>query len=102
MATTTRVTVTLPTGIIEEIDRLEKNRSRFVLKGVRRELEWRRREALRQSLRDPHAESEGPSDEGFAEWANSLPAEDVSDLVDLDAGTPVRWIPGSGWEMESE
>jgi len=43
-----RVTVTLPETIVEEIDRWEKNRSKFVLEASLRELELRRRERTQQ------------------------------------------------------
>lgn len=100
MAATARVTVTLPSDLVEQIDRLERNRSRFVLEGVRRELQRRRRETLRQSLRSPHPESAQPDDEDFHEWMRSLPREDAEDLVDPTGGTPVRWTPGQGWTKE--
>lgn len=97
MGTTARVTVTLPAELVEEIDRLEKNRSKFVLEGVRRELRRRRREALDRSLRSPHPETADLAEEGFAAWANGFPEEEVADLVDLEAGTEVRWVPDQGW-----
>lgn len=93
----TRVTVTLPVELVDEIDRLEKNRSRFVVEGVRRELLRRRREALRRSLRAPHSETPDTSDEGLADWFAGLPPEDASELVDPGAGRPVTWKPGHGW-----
>ena len=43
MATVERVTVTLPNELVSEIDRREKNRSKFVAEAVRHELERRRR-----------------------------------------------------------
>lgn len=97
MAAKARITVTLPGDVVEEIDRREKNRSRFVLKAVQRELEQRRREELRRSLENPHPESDQFGETGFDEWAESLPHESASDLVDLTAGSPVRWVPGEGW-----
>src|SRR5512145_1995393 len=97
-----RVTVTLPAEVVRDIDRLEKNRSRFVLEAVRRELQRRRREELQRSLRSPHPESEQLAEAGFDEWAASLPAEDAVDLVDVNAGKPVRWVPGEGWGEASE
>jgi hypothetical protein len=92
-----RVTVTLPAEVVRDIERLEKNRSKFVLTAVSHELSRRRREELRRSLRGPHPESEKLSDAGFDEWANGLPKEDAAGLVDMRVGTPVRWIPGKGW-----
>jgi post-segregation antitoxin (ccd killing protein) len=97
MTTSARVTITLPAELVREIDRLEKNRSKFVLEGIRRELRRRRRESLRQSLRAPHPESDRLADAGFDDWVRSLPAENAADLVDVKAGTPVRWTPGRGW-----
>jgi len=51
---TARVTVTLPADVVEDIDKLERNRSAFVLDAVRHELQQRRREQLRRSLEQPH------------------------------------------------
>ena len=102
MSPTERVTITLPQKVVREIDRIEKNRSRFVLEAVRRELLRRRREELRRSLASPHAEIEEYGEAGFEDWARSLPDEDVSGLVDLTSGTPVRWAPGAGWVREDE
>ncbi|HUF76646.1 MAG TPA: type II toxin-antitoxin system CcdA family antitoxin [Longimicrobiales bacterium] len=95
--TTTRVTVTLPAELVEEVDRLEKNRSRFVVEGVRREVRRRKREELRRSLATPHPESLELAEEGLAAWHESLPEEDATDLVDPAAGTAVRWRVGEGW-----
>jgi Arc/MetJ-type ribon-helix-helix transcriptional regulator len=97
MPTNERVTVTLPVEVVRDIDRLEKNRSKFVLEAVRHELKQRRRDELERSLRNPHPESEQLTDVGFDEWASGLPDEDAADLVDVRAGTPVRWVPGEGW-----
>ncbi len=93
-----RVTVTLPGGVIRDIDRIEKNRSRFVLEAVQREIERRRREELHRSLEKPHPETEDLAEAGLDDWASSLPEEAAADLVDLGAGKPVRWVPGKGWE----
>ncbi len=102
MATSERVTVMLPAEVVRDIDRLEKNRSKFVLDAVRHELKRRRSEDLQRSLRSPHAESEQLAEAGFGEWASGLPEEDAADLVDMKAGTPVRWVPGEGWVEASK
>ena len=96
-----RVTVTMPAGVIREIDRIERNRSRFILEAVHRELDRRRREELRRSLRQPHPEMSELAEAGFDEWTASLPSEDMSGLVDLESGVPVRWVPEKGWVEES-
>jgi Arc/MetJ-type ribon-helix-helix transcriptional regulator len=100
MATQARVTVTLPEEVVRDIDRLERNRSRFVLEAVRHELRRRRREELRRSLRSPHPEAAVVAEAGLDEWGDRLPDEDASGLVDTRAGKPVRWIPGEGWVEE--
>jgi metal-responsive CopG/Arc/MetJ family transcriptional regulator len=54
-----RITVTLPAEVVRDIDRLEKNRSKFVLEAVRHELKRRRREisSARSVARIPKASS---------------------------------------------
>jgi Arc/MetJ-type ribon-helix-helix transcriptional regulator len=93
-----RVTVTLPNDLVKDIDRREKNRSKFVAQAVRRELERRRRAELRRSLDNPHPESVQLADQGLEGWARSLPEEDTESLVNRRAGRPVRWVPGEGWQ----
>lgn len=99
----TRVTVTLPPELVDEIDRHETNRSRFVLEAVRGELQRRRREALRRSLEEPHPEGTELAEAGLDHWAEGLPADAAGDLVDVGGGSPVRWVPCEGWvEGEDE
>lgn len=93
---TERVTVTLPVELLEEIDRSERNRSRFVLEAVRREIHRRRREDLRRSLREPHAETSEMADAGFEDWAAGGSAEG-EDLVDPGGGRAIRWDARVGW-----
>lgn len=100
MATTERVTVTLPVGLIESIDRFERNRSRFIAEAVRHELFYRRRAGLARSLDKPHPEAAELADTGLAEWGASLPADDEA-LVDVSSGKPVRWVEGDGWVEDS-
>ena len=92
-----RVTVTLPNDLVKDIDRQEKNRSKFVAEAVRHELDRRRRAELRRSLRNPHPESAQLAEQGLDEWTRGLPEEDTEALVDSSAGRPVQWIPGEGW-----
>ncbi|MGH7564688.1 MAG: hypothetical protein ACREK5_09745 [Gemmatimonadota bacterium] len=94
--TSQRVTVTLPPDVVREIDRRDRNRSKFVLHAVRRELDRRRRAALRSSLAKPHSESDSLAELGLDEWAEHLPEGD-QDLLDPEAGTKIRWTPGEGW-----
>jgi Arc/MetJ-type ribon-helix-helix transcriptional regulator len=100
MPTFERVTVTLPNDLVRDIDRLEKNRSKFVAEAVRHELDRRRRAELHRSLQNPHSESAELAEQGIAEWAGGLPAEDVDALIDNSAGKAVRWVPGEGWIEE--
>jgi hypothetical protein len=96
-----RVTVTLPDDIVDEIDRWEKNRSKFVLCAARRELELRRREQLQRSLSNPHPEAGRVAEQGIRDWASTLPGND-DDLLDPSAGRPVHWIDGRGWQEPPE
>lgn len=99
MATTERVTVTLPIDLVEGIDKFERNRSRFITQAVERELARRRREGLLRSLASPHPEAGELAEAGLAEWGASLPADDHG-LVHEDAGKAVRWVEGHGWVEE--
>ncbi len=98
--TTARITVTLPPEVVDEIDRREGNRSRFVLHAVEAELERRKREELMLSLANPHPEAEEIAEEGFDDWGAGLPSEDHDGLVDPSGGSPVSWQPGRGWREE--
>jgi hypothetical protein len=100
MATVERVTVTLPDDILRDIDRREKNRSKFVAEAVRREIHRRRRAELKRSLENPHPETAELAGEGLEEWACHLPEEDTEALLDSNAGRPVRWVPGEGWQED--
>lgn len=98
MAANERVTITLPADLVRNIDRIEKNRSKFLQEAARHELERRRRDLLARSLQSPHPETAELAEAGFQEWASSLPNEDAAGLVDLQGGTEVRWVPGDGWK----
>jgi hypothetical protein len=100
MARTERVTVTLPVELVESIDRFERNRSRFIAEAVEHELIRRRREGLLHSLKSPHPEAAELAEAGLADWGASLPEGD-EELVDVNAGQPVRWVEGQGWVEES-
>src|ERR1017187_2528639 len=97
MATIERVTVTLPDDLVKDIDRREKNRSKFVAEAVRHELDRRRRAELRRSLQNPHPESAEIAEQGLGEWTRGLPEEDTEALLESSAGRPVRWVPGECW-----
>jgi hypothetical protein len=58
--------------------------------------------SLQRSLRRPHPETVELAEVGFQDWAATLPEEDTADLVDLQAGKEVRWVPGKGWTEISD
>jgi hypothetical protein len=99
MPSAERVTITLRADLLEEIDKIGRNRSRFIAEAVEHELQRRRREALLESIANPHPETAGLADVGLGDWVKDLPEE--NDLVDLSTGTPVRWIEGRGWVEQS-
>jgi hypothetical protein len=99
VSTIERVTITLSAELVEGIDRLERNRSRFIAEAVERELARRRREALLSSINNPHPETADLADSGLGDWTADLP--DDEGLVDLAEGTAVRWVEGQGWVKES-
>ena len=99
MANAARVTVTLSAELVEGIDWLERNRSRFIAEAVERELARRRHEALLSSVHSPHQETVELADAGLGDWTADLP--DDEGLVDVGRGTAVRWVEGRGWMKES-
>jgi hypothetical protein len=99
MPATERVTITLPAALLEEVDQLERNRSRFIAEAVRHEVTRRRRAALLESVRSPHPEATQLVDVGLADWTSELP--DDEGLLDPAGGTAVRWVEGEGWIKES-
>lgn len=99
MGNSERVTVTLSADLVEGIDRLERNRSRFIAEAVQHELARRRRDALLQSLNSPHPETTELADMGLADWTSDLPNDEG--LVDPRGGTAVRWIEDRGWVKET-
>ena len=101
MPTSERVTVTLPADVLQRIDRLVRNRSRFIAEAVERELARRRREELLLSVSSPHPEASEVAELGLVDWGESLP-EEADPLVDDAAGTAVRWVEGAGWIQEEE
>jgi hypothetical protein len=98
MSSTERVTITLSADLVAGIDRLERNRSRFISEAVKHELARRRREDLLRSVRQPHPETADFVDSGLRDWASDLPVDEG--LVDLAGGTAVRWVEGQGWVEE--
>jgi hypothetical protein len=94
-----RITVTLSAELVKGIDRLERNRSRFVAEAVAHELARRRREDLLSSIGNPHPETADLAQPNLGDWTDDLP--DDEGLVDLTRGTAVRWVEGQGWTKES-
>lgn len=92
-----RVTVTMPAELVAAIDRVERNRSRFIAEAVRHELKRRRRQALLRSLEKPHPGSLSTAELGLEHWSQALPAGD-HDLLDPSAGVPVQWSGAQGWQ----
>lgn len=98
MSSTERVTITLPANLLQEVDQLERNRSRFIAEAVQREIDRRRHEALVESIRSPHPETTQFIDSGLTDWTAELP--DDEGLLDTSAGVAVRWVEGQGWIKE--
>ena len=94
-----RVTITLPADLLEEVDQLERNRSRFIAEAVQREVTRRRHAALMQSVQNPHPDTTQVVDAGLSDWTSELP--DDEGLLDPAGETLVCWVEGQGWIKES-
>lgn len=99
---TERVTVSFPPELVRSIDRLERNRSKFIQEAVQRELEHRRRLELERSLHHPHPETLPTAELGFEAWGSGLDDSPGADLLDPATGTKVAWLPGEGWRERSK
>jgi len=97
--TTERVAVTLPTDLLEDVDQLDGNRSRFIAEAVQREVIRRRRATLMQSVESPHPETTRVVDGDLTDWMADWSHDEG--LLDPSAGTAVRWIEEQGWTQES-
>ncbi|MET0596151.1 MAG: hypothetical protein ABW133_25875 [Polyangiaceae bacterium] len=96
-----RVTISLPVELVESIDTMESNRSRFVTIAVRNELVRRRRAQLLDSLDNPHPDAIELTILGLDDWDSGIPP--VEEGVSLhNAGKRVRWAENRGWMAESE
>jgi len=91
-----RITITLPEELVERIDRMAANRSRFIADAVERELHRRLRAELRRSLDVPHPETLAVAEQGLTAYRDALPSAS-SDLVEPSAGVRVAWREGEGW-----
>jgi hypothetical protein len=99
MAPRARITVTLPGDVVREIDRQERNRSKFILDAVEHELETRRRQELLASVANPHPQSSEVAEVDLDHWGELASPEDRG-LLDPSTGTAVRWRHGEGWLEE--
>lgn len=99
MAQVERITVTLPPGLVSQIDRVDTNRSGFLARAARRELRRLERKALKLSLdaRVFTGEDRELVAAGLADYGSSLPDEDCEAMIDLSAFKPIRWVAGKGW-----
>ena len=92
-----RVTVTMQAELVAGIDRIERNRSRFIAEAVRHELKRRQRQELLRSLQEPHPDSIITAELGLETWSQGLPAGDHN-LLDPSAGVPLHWMREKGWQ----
>jgi len=69
--------VTMPAELVAGIDRIERNRSRFIAEAVRHELRRRQRRELLRSLEEPLPDSAATAALGLTAWAEALPLPDL-------------------------
>lgn len=92
-----RITVTMPAELVARIDRVERNRSRFITQAVRHELKRRQRQELLRSLEEPHPDSLITAELGLENWSQGLPTGDLN-LLNPSAGVPLQWSGEQGWQ----
>ena len=87
----------MPGSLVAEIDRYERNRSRFIAEAVHHELARRRREELLLSLELPHSQRLADAQLGLSDWDATLPPAEP-ELLDSAAGVPIRWSAEQRWQ----
>jgi hypothetical protein len=95
MSTFERVTVTLPAELVAGIDRPKGTAARFIAEAVEHELARRRREALFDSVKNPHPETMDMADSGLGDWTAGLPDDEGSSI--LREGLPFAGWKDKGW-----
>ena len=100
MSNMERVTVTLSSDLLRDLDRRERNRSKFVAEAVRNELVRRRRGELRRSLQDTHPESASLARKGCVGHPHCIqvkrPAHSVLRATYLEAEQGLEeWVAAS-------
>ncbi len=100
MSNMERVTVTLSSDLLRDLDRRERNRSKFVAEAVRNELVRRRRAELRRSLQDTHPESASLARKGCVGHPHCIqvkrPAHSVLRATYLEAEQGLEeWVAAS-------
>ena len=100
MSNMERVTVTLSSDLLRDLDRRERNRGKFVAEAVRNELVRRRRAELRRSLQDTHPESASLARKGCVGHPHCIqvkrPAHSVLRATYLEAEQGLEeWVAAS-------
>ena len=72
------------------IDRIKRNRSRFIAEAVRHEPKRRQRQEQLRSLEEPHPDSLTTAELGLENWSQGLPVEDHN-LLDPRSAMPLQW-----------
>jgi len=90
------VTVTMSADLVAGIARVKRNRSRFIAEAVRHALNAAIAWSCSGPCSHPHSESLATAALGLADWADAMPEAD-SDLLDINAGTPLTWQVEVGW-----
>jgi hypothetical protein len=93
-----RISIDLPDDLLQQMDRLERDRARFLLLAVRNELRRRLALELQKSVDHPHPESRELAGLGLADWGDP---DSGDDLLDPEAGIPVEWLPDLGWRRRT-
>jgi hypothetical protein len=93
-----RISIDLPDDLLQQMDRLERDRARFLLLAVRNELRRRLALELQKSVDHPHPESRELAGLGLADWGDP---DSGDDLLDPEAAIPVEWLPDLGWRRRT-
>ncbi len=94
--------MSFPPEMVQDIDRMERNRCKLIQEAVQHELQRRRHASLVRSLQNPHPETQELTDLGLEDWATRIPEIPADEILDLRLGVDVSWVPDQGWHEAEE
>ena len=96
MAETVEYTIHIPEELANRLDAVDADGDELFLLALATWCDRMRERRSRQAIQ-ARQESEEWERASMQDWLEAIPFEDVEGLVDMNTGTPVRWLPDGTW-----